>query len=113
MLKKILAVLAAIGSFFSALFFVLFKQAKLEHKIDEAERKALDAEQRSETIRQLYDMETAVHKTIADKEKEDAENKQKMQADNTLDSFNAGLDLLRNKAESGQQRNSKDSYCRH
>lgn len=113
MLKKILAVLAAIGGFFSALFFVLFKQAKLEQKIDEAERKAQDAEQRAENIRQLYDIETAVHKTITDKEKADEENRLEMQAGNGLDSFNAGLDLLRDKAETGRQRNSEDNYCRH
>ena len=113
MLKKILAVLAAIGGFFSAVFFVLFKQAKLEQKIEQAEEKARLEEERAENIRQLYDIQTAVHKTIADKEKEDAEKKQKMQADNTLDSFNAGLELLRDKAESGQKRNSADTYCRH
>jgi len=113
MLKKILAVLAAIGGFFSALFFVLFKQAKLEQKIDEAERKAQDAEERSENIRQLYDMQTAVHKTIKEKEQEDAENKLEMQAGNGIDSFNAGLELLRDKAETGRKRNSEDCYCRH
>ena len=113
MLKKILAALAAIGAFFSALFFMLFRQAKLEKKIEEAEYKAQKQEERAENIRQLYDMQTAVHKTIADKEKEDAENVQKMQADNKLDSFNAGIDLLRNKSESGQKRNSADTYCQH
>ena len=32
MLKKILTVLAGVGAFFSAIFFVLFKQAKEEKR---------------------------------------------------------------------------------
>ena len=56
MLKKILAALAAIGAFFSALFFVLFKKQTLERKIEQAEQKAKIAEEKTETIRQLYDI---------------------------------------------------------
>ena len=113
MLKKILAALAALGGFFSALFFVLFKKQTLERKIDEAEQKAKLAEQKTETIRELYDIQSAVHKTIADKEKEDEKALHQMHKNDGLDSFNAGLDLLRDKAETGQKRNSADSYCKH
>ena len=35
MLKKILAIFSAIGAFFSTVFFVLFKQAKLEKQLAE------------------------------------------------------------------------------
>ena len=44
MIKKILAALAAIGAFFSAIFFMLFKNEKDKQKKWELEDRALKAE---------------------------------------------------------------------
>ena len=43
MIKKILAVLSAIGMFFSALFYVLFRQAKDEQKLEKKENEAKES----------------------------------------------------------------------
>ena len=48
MLKKILAVFAAIGGFFSAIFYVLMKEARTERKLEEAEAEARDSNRRAE-----------------------------------------------------------------
>ena len=85
MLKKILAILAAVGGLFSAWFFVLFKQAKEEQK----------------AINEKYDdmsnnLEALKEGEKAEKElkKENEELKQKAHSGNTLDSFNACNELL-------------------
>ncbi|MBO7735101.1 MAG: hypothetical protein J6S67_21235 [Methanobrevibacter sp.] len=102
--KKILAIFSGIGAFFSAVFFVLFKQAK-------AERKALEKELEAESLRadsneEVRKAESEIHKTLVEKEKENAELIEKAHSGNNLDNFNAGLELLRKQAESGQKRNS-------
>ena len=92
-MKKILAVLAAIGAFFSAVFYVLFKQAKDERA--EQEDRALKAE-----------FDAAIAQKNAELKKEDEELAQKNHSGNQLDNFNAGLDRLRKSSQRGQERNS-------
>lgn len=106
MLKKILAALAAIGAFFSALFYVLMKQAKDEQKIKDAEVKADAAERRADAMEAARKAENAVSKKKAETEAEDEELSQRVHSGDGLDSFNAGLDMLRRQAERGNKRNS-------
>ncbi len=94
MIKKILAALAAIGAFFSAVFYVLFKQAKDEQKRQQVEAKAEKAEAAA-----------AVARGNAELKKEDEELAQKNHSGNHLDNFNAGLDRLRKSSERGKERN--------
>lgn len=85
MLKKILAVIAAIGSFLSALFYVLMKQAKDEKKIFEEEvnkkdteiKKEREAEQKANEVR-----------------KENEKKLDKVKSSNNLDSFNECINIL-------------------
>lgn len=93
MIKKILAVLAGIGAFFSALFYVLFKQAKIERM--QQEDRAIKAE-----------TDAAIARKNAELKKEDEELAQKSHSGNQLDNFNAGLDRLRKSSQRGQERNS-------
>lgn len=84
-MNKIIKILAAIGSLFSAIFFVLFKQAKEEQK-NEAEKnkeliKNMDALQYSEYIKNEV-------------KKQNEELIEKAHGNNTLDAFNACNDLL-------------------
>ena len=85
MLKKILAVLAAIGAALSAVFYVLFKQAK-------DEKKAINEkyENMSDNTEALKAGEIAENKV----KKENEELKKKINSSNTLDSFDACNDLL-------------------
>lgn len=105
MLKKILAALAAIGAFFSALFYVLLRQAKDEQKIKDAEVKADAAERRADAMEAARKAENAVSKKKAETEAEDEELSQRVHSGDGLDSFNAGLDMLRKQAERGNKRN--------
>ena len=106
MLKKILAALAAIGAFFSAIFYVLMKQAKTERKLEEAEARAENAERQAATQEAARKAENAVSKKKAELEAEDEKLIQRVHSGDTLDSFNAGLDLLRKQSERGNKRNS-------
>ena len=94
MIKKILAVLAVIGAFFSAVFYVLFKQAKDEQKIQQAEAVAERAQ-----------AEAAVAKKQTELKKEDEELAQKSHSGNKLDNFNAGINRLQNASQRGKARN--------
>ena len=94
MIKKLLAILAGIGAFFSAVFYVLFKQAKDEQKRDALEARAELAEQAA-----------AIAQKNAELKKEDEELAQKSHSGNQLDNFNAGLDRLRKSSERGKERN--------
>jgi uncharacterized protein YlxW (UPF0749 family) len=85
MLKKILTILSAVGAFFSALFFMLFKKEKEEKK----------------TITEKYDnmsknLDALAEGEKAEKElkKENEELQKKVNSSNTLDSFNACNELL-------------------
>lgn len=94
MIKKILAALAAIGAFFSAVFYVLFKQAKDEQKIQQAEAKAEQAQASAEVAKKNVELK-----------KEDQELAQKSHSGNHLDNFNAGIDRLRKSSQRGKERN--------
>jgi hypothetical protein len=85
MLKKILAILAAVGAFFSAIFYVLFQQKKDENK-------ALN--EKFENMANNLDAITEADKAANEVKKENEELKQKINSGNTLDSFNACNDLL-------------------
>lgn len=85
MLKKILAVLAGIGAAFSAVFFVLFKQANKE-------KKAIN--EKYEDMSNNLDALADADKAEKELKKENEELKQKAHSGNTLDSFNACNDLL-------------------
>jgi len=85
MLKKILAVLASIGAALSAIFFVLFRQAKEEKKnINEK------YDNMSKNLDALKEADKAAEKVRKDNE----ELEKKVNSSNTLDSFNACNELL-------------------
>ena len=85
MLKKILAVLAAIGAALSAVFYLLFREAK-------DQKKAIDEkyENMSDNTEALKAGEIAENKV----KKENEELKKKINSSNTLDSFDACNNLL-------------------
>ena len=101
MIKKILAVLAGIGAFFSAVFYVLFKQAKDEQKQQELEIRAKEAECNAAAAK----LTATIARRSAELKKEDEELAQKSHSGNELDNFNAGLDRLRKSSKRGQERN--------
>ena len=107
MLKKILAALAAIGGFLSAIFYVLMKQAKTERKLEEAEARAEQAERIADTEKATREAESAVAVKKTELEAEDGKLNQRVHSGDTLDSFNAGLDLLRKQSERGDKRNTR------
>ena len=84
-MNKIIKILAAVSSLFSAIFFVLFKQAKEEQKNETEKNKELiknmDALQYSEYIKNEV-------------KKQNEELIEKAHGNNTLDAFNACNDLL-------------------
>ena len=96
MIKKLLAILAGIGAFFSAvcsaIFYVLFKQAKEERA--EMEDRALKAE-----------ADAAIARKNTELKKEDEALAQKSHSGAKLDNFNAGLDRLRKSSQRGKERN--------
>lgn len=94
MIKKLLAILAGIGAFFSAVFYVLFKQAKHEQKRDALDARAEKAEEAA-----------AVAVRNAELKKEDEALAQKSHSGAKLDNFNAGLDRLRKSSQRGKERN--------
>lgn len=104
MIKKILTGLAALGAFFSAIFFMLFKVEKSEKKASKAEADyALDVAKRQEAARKA---EEAVYKKKAEIERENEKLVEKVHSDNGIESFDAGIDLLRKQSERGKGRNS-------
>jgi len=109
MLKKILAGLAALGATLSAIFYVLMKQAKEERKVEAALAAAQDAERRADAQEAARKAENAVTKKKAEMEAEDEKLDQRVHSDDTLDSFNAGIDLLRKQSERGNKRNTRAS----
>ena len=106
MLKKILAALAALGAGLSAIFYVLMKQAKDQREAEEAEARAENAERRADAEAAARKAEEAVAKSIAQTEAEDEKLNQRVHSGDSLDSFNAGLDMLRKQTERGNKRNS-------
>ena len=85
MLKKILAVLAAIASFFAAIFYVLFQQKKDENKAIKEKFNNM-----SDNLDALKEAEKAENEV----KKGNEELKKKINSGNTLDSFNACNELL-------------------
>ena len=85
MWNKILAVLTTIGAAFSAIFFVLFKEAREQRKAEEEKNENLNTN--------LAALEAADN---AEKELKEvhAKLKEKAHSGNTLDSFNACNELL-------------------
>lgn len=112
MIKKILAILAGVGAFFSALFYVLFKQAKDEKKYMEEHWKREEAEKQLEAERVAREAEQNVAAKKSELEKEDKKLEEQIHSGNSLDSFNAGLDMLRRQSERGNKRNSSSGNCR-
>lgn len=86
MLKKILAVLAAIGGVFSAIFYVLFRHAKDEQKHEK---------EKAERLETALDAETNAQKKEAEVKKENEEKREKTKGNN-LDAFNSITDILQN-----------------
>ena len=85
MLKKILAILAAIGGVFSAIFFVLFKQAN-------EEKKAIN--EKYDNMSNNLDALAEGEKAEKELKKQNEELEKKVNSSNTLDSFNACNELL-------------------
>lgn len=85
MLKKILAVLAGIASFFAAIFYVLFRQAN-------EEKKAIN--EKFDNMTDNLDALKEADKKANEVKKENEELKKKINSGNTLDSFNACNELL-------------------
>ena len=85
MLKKILAVLAGVGAFFSAIFFVLFKQAK-------EEKKAIN--EKYDNMSDNLDALAEADKAEKELKKENEELVKKAHSGNSLDAFNACNELL-------------------
>ena len=107
MFKKILAGLAAVGAFFSAVFYVLTRQATDEQKIKELEAAAQKEASRADALDAARKAENAVAKKLAETEAEDEKLNQRVHSGDGLDSFNAGIDLLRKQAERGNKRNTR------
>lgn len=107
MIKKILAALAAIGGVLSTVFFVLFKQAKLEQKNTKLENELKDEKRRADATEALRKAENASAKKACELEKEDEELVRKVHSDNNICSFDCGIDLLRRQAERGKERNNR------
>ena len=85
MLKKILAVLAGIASFFAAIFYVLFQQKKDENK---------KINEKFDDMKNNLDALAEGEKAEKELKKQNEELKEKAHSGNTLDSFNACNDLL-------------------
>ena len=83
------------------------KQAKTERKLEEAENEAQEAKRRADAQEAARKAENAVAKKLAETEAEDEKLNQRMHSGDSLDSFNAGLDLLRKQTERGNKRNTR------
>lgn len=112
MMNKILTVLATIGAFFSAIFYVLFKMAKEERKAEEAEYEKEAALKREEQTEAMRKAENTVHKSIAKAEADNEELVKRITASNNISSFDASINLLRKQSESGNKRNTGASGAR-
>ena len=85
MLNKILAVLATIGAAFSAIFFVLFKEAREMRLAEEKE---------NENLSTNLDALKEADKAEKEKKKENEELVRRVTGSNRIDSFDACNDLL-------------------
>ena len=85
MWNKILAVLATIGAAFSAIFFVLFKEAREMRLAEEKE---------NENLSTNLDALKEADKAEKEKKKENEELVRRVTGSNRIDSFDACNDLL-------------------
>ena len=85
MLKKILAVLAGIGAAFSAIFYILFKQANEEKKV---------INEKYDNMNTNLDALKQGEKAEKELKKENEKLQEKVNSSNNLDSFNACNELL-------------------
>jgi hypothetical protein len=85
MLKKILAILSAVGAFFSALFFMLFKKEK-------EEKKAIT--EKYDNMSKNLDALAEGEKAEKELKKENEELQKKVNSGNNIDSFDACNKLL-------------------
>ena len=85
MLKKILAVVAGIASFFAAIFYVLFQQKKDENK---------KINEKFDDMKNNLDALAEGEKAEKELKKQNEELKEKAHSGNNLDAFNACNDLL-------------------
>lgn len=104
MIKKLLAVLAAIGGIFSAVFYVLFKHARAEKEQTENEKKQV--EQKLEEQKAINEGNKTVISSIKKQEAENEKLKQESKKGDNLNAFNAGIDRLHKSAQKGADRNS-------
>ena len=85
MLKKILAVLAGLDAAFSAIFFVLFKEAREQRKVEE---------EKNENLNTNLDALKEADRAENEVKKENEELVQKAHSGNNLDVFDACNELL-------------------
>lgn len=105
-LTKLLAVFGAIGMGLSAIFYVLMRLAREERIAEEKENEAEQFKRMADAQEAAREAEKAVMKKKAEMEAEDEELIKRVHSGDNLDSFNAGIDLLRKQAERGNKRNS-------
>lgn len=105
MIKKLLTILSALGAFFSAVFYVLYKQAKDEKKITQLEAEKKQAEEKAAAVEAVNRVNEKIAESMAEGERQSEEKRRKLNESNNLDSFNAGLELLREQSEKGKKRN--------
>ena len=108
-IAKIGAVFGAIGMGLSVIFYVLMKLAKAEQKA--AEDDVQNFQRIADAEKAAREMEKAVAKKKAELEAEDEELNQRVHSGDSLDSFNAGIDMLRKQSERGNKRNSGAGNC--
>lgn len=85
MWNKIIACIGAIGAFFTAIFYVLFKMAKEQNE---------HLEEKNENLNKNLDAMKAADKAEMEKRKENEELVRRVTGSNNIDSFNACNDLL-------------------
>lgn len=86
----ILSIVSGAGIVLSAIFYVLFKQAKEERLREEKERAEAIAKTKADALNATNNAINSVNE-----EKTKIEEKIETAASNNLNSFNAGIDLLR------------------
>lgn len=99
---KVLTVVTFITSVFAAIFYVLFKQKKVENNIQLKENEKLqsDLKQSEKIAENNAEVVQAVQAQQEAKIKQDAENEEllhKVHSGNGLDSFNASCKLMSDK----------------
>ena len=85
MWNKILAIFATLGAFGSAVFYVLFKEAREQRKAEE---------EKNENLKTNLDALKEGEKAEKELKKQNEELQNKVNSSNTLDSFNACNELL-------------------